>query len=208
MKKLSIAAALTVGALTMMSTAGAADPWGENDNPSGPYVGASVGRFNLHVRHLDAGNTSVTSITASDDNSWKVFGGYRFNPYIAIEGDYIDFGSPNDRFTATGSNGNYRIDLSGFAPYVVGSVPLGPVELFAKVGYVYYNVDTRVNFDSPGPGQNAGIDTSHTRSDIAYGGGIGTTLFQHLNIKAEYEVFDIDNAPSSNAVWLTAAWRF
>jgi len=210
MKKLISAAAIaSLGAIAMLPAAYAADTWGDNQsNPSGAYVGAGWGRFNLHVRHLDAGNTSVTSITTADDNAWKAFVGYRLNPYISLEGDYVDFGRPSDRFTATGSNGNYRVDLSGFAPYVIGTIPLGPVELSAKLGYVYYNVDSRVNFDSPGSGQSAGIDTSHSRTDLAYGAGVGATFFEHLNVKAEYEVLDIDNAPSSNAVWLTAAWRF
>jgi opacity protein-like surface antigen len=195
--------------LATISTANAQSTWNTNtDNPSGPYVGAGWGRFDLHVRNLDAGSRSVTSISTSDENAWKVFGGYRFNPFIAIEGDYIDFGRSSDRFTATGSNGNYRVDLSGFAPYVIGSAPLGPVELFAKLGWIYYDVDTRVNFDSPGPGQSAGIDTSHTHSDLAYGAGIGATILDHLHLRAEYEVIDIENAKNSNAIWVSAAWRF
>ena len=31
---------------------------------------------------------------------------------------------------------------------------------------------------------------------------------QHLNLRAEYEVVEIDGLEDPNAVWVTAAWRF
>src|SRR5689334_11780704 len=123
MKKLiTIAAALSLSAIGTLSTASAQSS--DDDNPSGPYIGAGYGRFNYHIANLNDVGRATTTIAHSDDNAWKVFAGIRLNPYVAIEGDYINFGSPSDRFTATGSNGNYRVDLSGFAPYVIGTVPL------------------------------------------------------------------------------------
>jgi opacity protein-like surface antigen len=205
---ISAAATLLLGTIVAIQTANA-EGWNTNtDNPSGGYVGAGWGRFDLHIENFDTAGATTTSITSSNDNAWKVFGGYRFNPFIAVEADYIDLGKPSDRFTATGSNGNYRVDLSGFAPYLVGTAPLGPIELFAKAGWFYYDVKTAVNFDSPAPGVSPGIESSHSHSDFTYGGGIGATLFNHLNISAEFDVLDIQNARNSNAVWLNAAWRF
>ena len=62
----------------------------------------------------------------------KAFVGWRFNPYLAVEAAHVDFGTPHDRFTTTGSSGDYQVELSGLAPFVVASVPLGrsssPVE--------------------------------------------------------------------------------
>src|SRR5512145_585519 len=106
----------------------------EPDNPGGPYVGAGWGQFNLDIKNLDDAGTAASSIAHSNDNAWKLFAGYRFNPYVALEAAYIDFGQPSDNFSSSGSNGNYRVDISGFAPTVVGSLPIGPVELFAKIG--------------------------------------------------------------------------
>jgi OOP family OmpA-OmpF porin len=173
------------------------------ENPEGLYVGAGWGQFNLGIDNLSEAGSAISSIAKSDDNAWKVFAGYRFNPYIAIEAAYIDFGHPSDRFEATGANGNYRVALSGFAPSLIGTVPVGPVELFAKLGYYYYNVDVRVDFDTPGPS----LDSSHSGSDLIYGGGVGLTLADHLQLRAEYEVVDLDRG-NSDAVWLSAAWRF
>src|SRR5689334_18065403 len=112
-----------VVALTALSAA-AANAAGVTVNPSGPYVGLGWGQFNLRVDRLDDVGAAINSVTNSDDNSWKAFVGYRFNPYVAIEGAYVDFGRPSDRFDAVGSDGNYRFDISGFAPYVIGTAPL------------------------------------------------------------------------------------
>lgn len=174
-----------------------------DDNPSGPYIGAGWGQFNLHLKNLDDVGAAVNSVTDSSDNAWKAYVGYRFSPYWSVEAAYIDFGRPSDTFQGTGSNGNYRVQMSGFAPNIVGTIPLGPIELFGKAGYYFYDVDTRVNFSS---GQF--IQTKHSRSDLLYGVGVGITFFGHLNARAEYERIDIKNAGDSDAFWLGGGWRF
>lgn len=174
------------------------------ENPSGPYVGVGWGQFNVDVDNLSDAGTVAGNIIDADDNAWKIFGGWRFNPYLSLELAYVDLGSPSDRFEGSGSNGNYRLDISGFTPYVIGTIPLGPVELFGKVGYYFYDVDLRVDLDSPGPD----IDSSSSRQDFVYGGGVGMTFVEHLHVRAEYERIDLENAGNSDALWLSAAWRF
>jgi hypothetical protein len=195
----TITAAVASGVLALTGGAALAQ-----ENPSGPYVGAGWGQFNLGIDSLSEAGSAITSIAESDDNAWKVFGGYRINPYLAFEAAYIDFGSPGDRFDATGSDGNYRVDISGFAPYIIGTIPLGPVELFGKAGYYFYDVEVRVDLDSPGPG----IRSKSSGRDFLYGGGVGLTIAERLNLRVEYEVVDIDRAEDSDAMWLSASWRF
>ena len=196
-KALVAAALLSLGSLPALADT--------TENPSGFYVGAGWGRFNLHLRGLDDVDNAVDAIFDSNDNAWKLFGGYRVNPYLSFEAAYIDFGRPHDHFTATGSSGDYRVGLSGFAPYVIGTLPLGPIELFAKAGYYFYDVKIRADFDQP---LSPEVDSKHSRTDFLYGGGIGTTFFDHLNIRAEYEKVDVSHAKDSDAFWLSAAWRF
>jgi len=196
-KHLTTTAALLVPMWTLPAMA-------QDANPSGPYIGAGWGQFDLNIKNLNDAGTAVGNIVHSNDNAWKVFAGYRFNPYIALEAAYIDLGKPTDRFSATGSNGNYRVNISGFSPAVVGSVPLGPIELFAKIGEYYYDSKVQVDFDNPGPD----INSSHHRNDLLYGGGVGVTFFDHLHVRAEYETIEIENAKHSDAFWLSGAWRF
>lgn len=175
-----------------------------NDNPTGPYVGGGIGQFNLNIEHLDDVDDAAQTVAKSDDNAWKVFAGYRFLPWLGVEAAYIDFGQPSDSFDATGSNGNYRVKVSGFAPSLIASVPLGPVELFGKVGQYYYNVDTHIDLDAPGPG----IDSSHSGNDFLWGGGVALVLAKRVELRAEYEKVEIENAKDSDAFWLTGALRF
>jgi hypothetical protein len=79
-------------------------------------------------------------------------------------------------------------------------LPVGPIELFGKAGVIFYDFEV----DTPGNGRL--IDTSG--EDLVLGVGIGATLFDRLNLSAEYERIDIDELDDANAVWLNAAWRF
>jgi hypothetical protein len=170
------------------------------------YVGAGWGRFDLDLDNLNDVDEAVHNIThATDYDSWKIFAGYRFAPYFALEGDYLNFDHANDGFVGSGANGNYRLHVDGFAPFAVATLPAGPFELFGKAGWLFYNSDLRVDLNAPGTEL---LESTHARSDFIWGGGMGLVLFEHLNVSAEYDGIRIDNARNSNALWLNAAWRF
>ena len=199
--KLLTAAAALVSLGIFSASAQSATP---QNNPSGPYVGVGWGQFNLDIENLSDVGTAASNIVKSEDNAWKIYGGWRINPYLAFELAYIDFGTASGRFSGSGSNGNYDVEISGFAPYVIATLPLGIFEIFAKAGTYYYDVNVAVDLDSPGPG----VDSSHSRNDFLYGGGVGVTFMDHLNLRAEYETVKIENADSSDALWLSGGWRF
>src|SRR6187397_2029171 len=64
------------------------------DNPSGPYLGAAVGQFNVKVEDFEGLTDELGNLDDGDATAWKVFFGWRFNPYISLEADYIDLGNP------------------------------------------------------------------------------------------------------------------
>jgi hypothetical protein len=82
---------------------------------------------------------------------------------------------------------------------VVGTLPIGPIELYGKAGVMFYDVEIN------GPGE-AFIDDSG--QDAIIGTGIGFTIADTVNIRAEYERVDIDRLDDADAVWVTANWRF
>lgn len=165
----------------------------------GFYLGAGVGQFNIEVDDFE-------DLTADDfdgdDTSLKLFAGWRFNPYFAAELAYIDFGGPDDTLNVGGIDIDTEVEIAGFAPYLVGTIPLGLVELFAKVGYYIYDVDVAAS----GFGQSA--SESDSDEDLVYGAGVGLVLFEHFSARLEYEIIDISDVDDANAVWLTGAWRF
>lgn len=175
----------------------------DSDNSRGFSVGVGTGQFNLNVDGLEDLDDAAATVRDSDANAWKLFLGYRFTKWFSVEAAYIDLGDPGDSFDTSGSDGNYRVQLSGFAPSLIGTIPLGPVEIFGKVGRYYYDVDTRLDFDS-GPDLN----TSYSRDDTLWGVGISGVVLKRVELRAEYQNIEIDNADDSDAVWLSAAWRF
>jgi OOP family OmpA-OmpF porin len=183
---------LVVAALSMAATAEA------DENDSGFYLGGGVGQYNIEVDDFDDVTTAVEDYD-SDDTAWKAFGGWRRNRYFGVELAYINLGSPSDEILP---DTFVEIETDGFAPYAVGTLPLGPLELFAKAGYFFHETDARIT--SP-----LGTATeSDSGEDFTWSAGVGLTIFETFNLRLEYEQFDFDNIDDSNALWLTGSFRF
>jgi outer membrane immunogenic protein len=164
------------------------------DNERGLYLGAGVGLFNIELDDVSDVTAAVEGFDA-DDTVYKVFAGWRFAPFIAVELDYLDLGAPEDQIQQI----NVEAEISGVAPYLIGTLPLGPLELFAKVGYYFYDIE--INAENLGS-----LDDSN--EDLVYGAGLGITLFEHLHARLEYEIIDVSEVDDANAAWLSGAWRF
>jgi OOP family OmpA-OmpF porin len=195
MRKFAIAA---FAALGLMSASAMAD---EN---SGFYAGLGVGVSDLTVDSFNIGDGESFKFD-DGDTAYKVFGGWRFMKYVAVELDYLDLGQMTDRSTFDTGEGDVTvttdIEVSGWAPYVVGMYPIGMFELSAKLGWVFYDVDFDAHADGVHEGDSEGDD------DFAWGVGAGVTLFDRLNVKLEYEAIEVSDADLA-VYWLTGAWRF
>ena len=176
-------------------------------NDSGPYVGAGYGQFNVTIDNLESAGQDIRDID-TDDGAWKAFFGWRFNKFFSLEGDYIDLGNPRGGFDASGSNGNYSVDLSGFGIYAIGTLPITIFELSAKVGYYYHDVTIKVDLESAGSGNQDIVNSDKSTEAFTYGVGAGVTLIDHLNVNVEYERMEFDKLSNAYVVWLTGAWRF
>lgn len=188
-----ITAALAVAALAFAAGAGA------QENGQGFYAGAGVGSYNLDIDNPDDVVDTIDRYS-SDDTAWKAFFGWRMNPYLAFEAAYVNLGSPDD---VIAPDTRLTVETDGFAPYVVGTLPIGDwFEAFAKAGYYWYDVTTRVS--SPlGVARDSTSDETFT-----WTAGVGVNLFEHVNLRLEYEQLDIKDTDNSNALWLTGAYRF
>ncbi len=69
-----------------------------------------------------------------------IFGGYNFNRFFAVEGEWLDLGSlelrPNQN-----SGQTQKTSATGFRASAVGKLPLERLELFLKLGLFASNVD-------------------------------------------------------------------
>ena len=196
MRKFTVAAFAALGLMSLPAMAG---------EDSGFYVGAGIGQSNLSLPGIEI-DEGLDYKFDSDDTAFKVFGGWRFFKYLAVELDYMDLGTLTDktRFdidSSTSESLKTDLGITAWAPYVVGTLPLGIFELSAKVGYAFYDVDFKIS--ALGEHEN----DSDSDEDFAWGVGAGVTLFDHLNAKLEYESIEIEEG-DLEIYWLTGAWRF
>lgn len=191
--KHGITAALAVAALAAASAAQA------QDNTSGFYAGGGVGTFDVEIDNFDDVDDTIDNYD-SDDTAWKAFAGWRMNPYLAFELAYVNLGSPDDEILP---DTTLTVETDGFAPYVVGTLPIGDwFELFAKAGYYWYDVDARVTTPL------GSISDDDSDSTFTWSAGVGVNVFERVNIRLEYEQFDFDQTDDAKALWLTGAYRF
>lgn len=109
----------TLAAVLFAGQAFAAEP------VMGFYIGAGVGSATLTLEDAD-----TTSDFEGDDTAVRLIAGYRLFRYFAIEANYADYGTAEDLLFGT----KLRADFSAFNVSAVGLIPLGPVDLFGKLG--------------------------------------------------------------------------
>ena len=144
---------------------------------TGFYVGAGIGDFGIDVGGFDG-----------SDVGYKVFGGYRFIDYLALEVEYLDGGTVEDR--------GFEIDVSGFNLSAVGILPLGErFDIFAKLGMIFWDADTN------GFGSDSG-------EDFSWGVGGGFRFTDQFGMQLEYQGFEIEDTDTVDMISLGASWQF
>ena len=196
--------AITVASALLVVMAGPAfaqqtrDDQRTGKNVEGLYIGGGIGDFSSsidEVNNLDQIDDAGIDFT-DGDNATKLFAGWNFNRYFAVQGDYVDFG---DQSGAVSPSVSGTSNVKGFAPSIVGTLPIGPVELFGRIGMMFYNVDVNLN---------GGQLIDDSANDMVWSAGIGIDIADRLNLRLEYEQIDIPRFDQANAVWLNAAWKF
>jgi OOP family OmpA-OmpF porin len=128
----------------------------------GGYLGFAVGQAKDRVLH-------------ENDTGYKIFGGFRFSPYLAGELAYVDLGS----YGPPGS----VLDQYGVAAQLVGHIPLGQsgASLFAKVGLFSWSVQLNGSYYYSYAEDN-GVDP-------AVGAGLQIEFNRFMGMRAEWERF-------------------
>ena len=151
---------------------------------SGFFMGGSIGTAAVEANVNDGVVLpDPAPVFDESDFGWKFLAGYDFalsdTFSLGIEGGYVDLGSPSaDVLTVPIS-----LDPTGLNLYGTAGVDIGPVGLFAKYGFVDWEVD----------GSIGGIDFDDDGNDPAYGVGVRFNLGS-IEIRGEYEIFDISDA--------------
>jgi OOP family OmpA-OmpF porin len=138
---------------------------------------------------------TTTSISNEDHHlGFKLFGGYEFNRYIALEGGYFDlgrFGFTADTVPAGSLRGDIKI--KGLNLDAVGRIPMGEkFSLFARAGLNYS--ESKDSF--AGTGLVAAIDPAPHKRDPNYKYGVGAEyqFTRYVGMRIEAERYRIDDA--------------
>ena len=146
---------------------------------SGFYLGAGAGDASIKEGTFD-----------ESDTAYKLIAGYNigFIPFVdfAVEGSYVDFGSPGNTTTGT-------LDVTGLDAFGLVGVNFGPFGVFAKAGAINWDLKTNTGFSDSG-------------TDPAYGVGARFS-FLSFSVRAEYEVFEFDKA-DAEMVSVSAVFTF
>jgi OOP family OmpA-OmpF porin len=159
---------------------------------NGIYLGASVGQSSTEYDQSFEGENFNFDASST---GFKAIAGWRFLDWLAVEGNYVDLGSGDDKLLGE----RIETDIDGVSLSAVGFVPVGPVDLFARVGAINWNAD----LEAPG----LGISGSDDGTDLTYGIGAQFRVWS-LSLRAEYEIFDISDADNVDMVSLGVTWTF
>ncbi len=173
MRNKGFAAALLAASAMLALPAQAAD--------NGVYFGGSVGYSQLSEDVLDL-----------DATGFKVIGGWRFIDWLAVEANYVDFGAMSDEIDSE----ELQLDADGYSVSALAFLPVGPVDLFARVGAFMWDASIRTDFDR----------LSDDGTDLVWGGGVQFRVWS-LSIRGEYERYDLDGA-DIDMFSLGATWTF
>ena len=159
---------------------------------NGIYLGASVGQSGVSYEESFEGQDFEFD---ADSTGFKGILGWRFLDWLAVEANYVDLGSGDDRVAGQ----RIESDVSGLSLGAVGFLPVGPVDLFARVGMIDWEAD----LEAPG----LGVSASDDGTDLTYGVGAQFRVWS-LSLRAEYERFDLSDADTVDMVSLGVTWTF
>jgi len=158
---------------------------------NGIYLGASVGQSGVQFDETFDGTKFDYDASAT---GFKAIAGWRFLDWLSVEANYVDLGSGDD--TVQGQK--IETDVNGVSLSAVGFLPIGPVDLFARVGAINWNADV----SSPDFGK-----FSDDGTDLTYGVGAQFRVWS-LGIRAEYEWFDVSDIDTVDMISVGVTWTF
>lgn len=176
-----IAASLGLGSLQVRAA----------DN--GIYLGGSIGQSGVE---FDDQIDETDFEYDADTTGYKLIAGWRFVDWLAVEANYVDLGNGSDKVLGE----KVEVDVSGWSLSAVGFLPIGPVDLFARVGAIDWSAD----LDSPTDSDFRGKDDG---TDLTYGGGVQFRVWS-ISLRAEYERYDVADADTVDMVSLGVTYTF
>ncbi len=185
---------LRVAALTCL--AGCAASFGHGawaqDSGAYPYLGVSLGesrakfdQTGINARMLGSGLQTTSLSSDEKDRAYRVFGGWQFNRYFALEAAFFDLGQFSYSATtvpAGSLNANFKLQGGGLD--AVGTLPLGERwALLGRLGAQY--AKTRNSFTATGAATVTNPTPSERAGNYKVGVGLQYAFSPGFHLRAE-----------------------
>lgn len=171
----------------------------DRSNPDiGFYIGGGLGQSMLDYATLDTLEERGAAID-DRDIAYKVYSGYHFTPYFAVEASFVDFGE----FSADHADGDLELGIDGFGAALLGKLPIDRVSLYAKLGMIAWEA----SLDHNQPDRRGSMSAkSYAESGTSpfYGAGVEYAA-DSLLLRGEYERYDIGNSDEDLTTDLVSA---
>jgi OOP family OmpA-OmpF porin len=174
-------------------------------NAGEAYFGAGVGQFSVKSATFlqDFCTTDCASFDESD-TGFSVYFGYQITDAVAIELDYVDGGTLDEKDLCTPTEPcTLRVEPRMTSLVGVGSVPLTDnLHLFGKAGVAFTKIDESFNV-------GAGFVSAESAStqDLTLGTGL-EYRFGNWRIRGEGQWIDIEDTDKALVLMISAAYGF
>jgi OOP family OmpA-OmpF porin len=209
MKRLAlpVCAALAVAAGAAAPAYGAEQGW---------YVGTGIGYSKADIKDeaidsalsIAAPGATTTSVVKNDDSIYyKLFLGYSFTSFLALEAHAFRLGEFGYDASTTAGKFSGEVDMWGGSLDLLGIVPFGDSwRVFGRIGAIAAKSTVKYT----------GVGTIPNEEDTKWGwkagAGIGYEFESGVGFRAEYEYFSVDTAVGdeikTHVISGTALYRF
>ena len=189
MSRKTLRTSIVAVSLLAMNSAGA-------DDMVGFYAGFGAGATRVDdfcddVRDLASAvaigfGGAVGTSCDDEDTGWKVFGGARLSPNLALELGYVDLGEADVDFRVEDTFGNANVEVDAFVYSLLLIYPVSEsFSIFGKVGGFYWDAEaeaTVVGFGS--------ADADENGTDLMFGVGGAFNITKNISVRAEWERYN------------------
>ena len=195
MRSTVIKATKTAGFLLLATFASPLTAATTTDYNAGWYLGGNIGLSFANIGE-DAITQNIADSSYTDDESdlgYKLFGGYQFNKYFALEGGYFDLGEFNYDLSSPTGSASGTLKVMGVNLDALALLPITErFSAFARGGINYAQV--KDSFSSSGSLSFSGTSPKEKDFNYKFGAGLEYAMTDTVGFRLEAERYRINDA--------------
>lgn len=175
---------------------------GAQASEPGWYAGAGAGQMRARAssadveRNLGALGYTAQATLDDKDTGGKLFAGYRFTPFVALEASYVDLGKTTSTINTSAADQQKLVDdVSRIHPISVTGLSLAGVVLYPMGSFSVFGKLGLLNWTAKAQGMVSPSGTPYqmhqfTGTDVTFGLGAGYEIpGTRLSLRCEWERF-------------------